>query len=274
MGSRSSLLAVRARKRRVPAPISAVTSGLATRLWYQSGWVSAPALDAKTATASPRSWYIIGFTRSWPERAPVVWSRSIGAPSNWPPTAPSLARNSSITLAFQSAISLISVLSWSAAHPPGQSAARRWPRPAVAALRAARPGTRAPGGRAPAARVGVEWLSTVVPERPCSAHAPHPSPSPSPGRCRGRRPAGRVRLLLGRLGQLGLQRSRRSGGHRGPDLRGHRADRGHRPPAEQRGHPGAPRGRAHRGDHRCGRRHRLPRAGAGGRLRSDLHRRR
>src|SRR6266581_301024 len=49
--------------------------------------------------------YIIGFTRSCPVLAPTVCRRSTGAPSNGPPTLPSLARNSSIILLFQSDIS-------------------------------------------------------------------------------------------------------------------------------------------------------------------------
>lgn len=91
------------RKRRVSVPISAVTSGFATRLWYQSGWVGSPALEAKTAARpSPRSWYIIGLTRSLPLRAPTVWSRRRGAPVKFPPTLPPLARNSSMVWRFQS----------------------------------------------------------------------------------------------------------------------------------------------------------------------------
>src|SRR5215471_20065304 len=49
--------------------------------------------------------YIIGFTRSCPVLAPTVCRSSNGPPSNGPPTLPSLARNSSMILLFQSDIS-------------------------------------------------------------------------------------------------------------------------------------------------------------------------
>jgi hypothetical protein len=39
----------------VSAPISTVTFGLATRLWYQSGFFGEPAFDAKIKRRSP-SW--------------------------------------------------------------------------------------------------------------------------------------------------------------------------------------------------------------------------
>ncbi len=47
--SRSSPWATRAVNRCFWVPISASTAGCATRLWYQSGLVGAPALDANTA---------------------------------------------------------------------------------------------------------------------------------------------------------------------------------------------------------------------------------
>jgi hypothetical protein len=48
----------------------------------QSGLARAPAQEANTATEPPpRSWYIIGLTRSQPVRAPALWSSSSGAPS-------------------------------------------------------------------------------------------------------------------------------------------------------------------------------------------------
>src|ERR671918_368374 len=105
--SRSSPSATRARFSTVSMPISTVTTGLALRLWNQSGLVSAPPLEAKMATSSPTGWYATGLTRSLPVLAPRVWRRSTFAPSNGPPTLPSLARNSSMILAFQSFISLI-----------------------------------------------------------------------------------------------------------------------------------------------------------------------
>src|SRR5262249_37219544 len=111
----------------VPVPISAVTFGWASRLWYQAGLDGAPALDANTAYPPSTGMYIIGFTRSCPVLAPTVCRSSSGAPSNGPPTLPSLARNSSMILLFQSDISGTS--SFSAAHspgsPPGRSLAMR-----------------------------------------------------------------------------------------------------------------------------------------------------
>src|SRR5215471_21381905 len=65
--------------------------------------------------------YIIGFTRSCPVLAPTVCRSSSGAPSNGPPTLPSLARNSSMILLFQSDISGTLILLSSAfagAHRP------------------------------------------------------------------------------------------------------------------------------------------------------------
>ena len=50
----------------VSVPTSIWACGFATRLWYQSGLLSAPALEAKTAQSSPTCWYIIGLTRSAP----------------------------------------------------------------------------------------------------------------------------------------------------------------------------------------------------------------
>src|SRR6266498_1661228 len=100
MRSRSAPIAVRAWKRRVSVPISALTPGLATRFWYQSGSVGAPPLVEKTATEPPRSWYISGLTRSLPLRAPIVWRSSNGAPLKLPPTFPPLARNSSTMSRF------------------------------------------------------------------------------------------------------------------------------------------------------------------------------
>src|SRR5919198_3758719 len=46
--------------------------------------------------------YPTGVTRLAPDLAPVWWTSSSGVPSNTPPTRPSLARNSSITLALNS----------------------------------------------------------------------------------------------------------------------------------------------------------------------------
>jgi len=64
-------------------------------LWYQSGWVAAPALEANTAIEPlPRSRYIIGLIGSLPDLAPVVCSSSSGASSKLPPTLPPFARNS------------------------------------------------------------------------------------------------------------------------------------------------------------------------------------
>ena len=56
--------------------------GLALRLWYQSGLVGAPPLDA-TTSIEPSSWgkYTSGVTRTVPLFAPMWWSRIIGAPS-------------------------------------------------------------------------------------------------------------------------------------------------------------------------------------------------
>jgi hypothetical protein len=84
--SRSSPSAIRARTGIVSVPTSIEASGCAVRLWYQSGLLSAPALEAKIAQSPPTAWYITGWTRSWPDFAPVLCSRSRGAPSNWPPT--------------------------------------------------------------------------------------------------------------------------------------------------------------------------------------------
>src|ERR1700676_2698907 len=100
MRSRSAPVAVRARKRRVSVPISALISGLATTLRYQSGWLGPPPLVANVATEPPRSWYIRGVTCSPPLRAPVVWRSSNGAPLKLPPTRPPVARNSSTISRF------------------------------------------------------------------------------------------------------------------------------------------------------------------------------
>src|SRR5215831_3153661 len=102
MASRVCGSATRAVSSTVSVPISARTRGLASRLWYQSGFVGAPPLEANTAKPSPTAWYIIGLTRSWPVLAPTVCSSRSGAPSNGPPTLPSLARNSAMILLFQS----------------------------------------------------------------------------------------------------------------------------------------------------------------------------
>src|ERR1022692_1881217 len=75
-------------------PTSTVASGGATRLWYQSGLVGAPALLAKTTSRSPSARYIIGFVRCAPVLAPVEVSSSSGAPTNWPLTSPPFAWNS------------------------------------------------------------------------------------------------------------------------------------------------------------------------------------
>src|SRR5947209_7114442 len=64
-----------------------------------------PAFDANTTSRPSSGRYIIGCTRSLPVFAPVLCSRSRGAPSKLPPTLPSLARNSSMTFAFQSSVS-------------------------------------------------------------------------------------------------------------------------------------------------------------------------
>jgi len=60
-------------------------------VWYQSDWSELP-LGGETANSSPTSRYI-WIDRSFPDFAPVVWSRSIGAPRNcrrachrWPGT--------------------------------------------------------------------------------------------------------------------------------------------------------------------------------------------
>src|SRR4051812_10889455 len=86
----------------VSSPTSIVASGLALRLWYQSGLSGAPALDAKTRNRSPSGRYIIGLTRVWPLLAPTEWRSRSGAPSKLPPTLPWLARNSAITCALKS----------------------------------------------------------------------------------------------------------------------------------------------------------------------------
>src|SRR6516162_3899965 len=106
--SRSAPRATRARSFTVVVPISASTLGWASRLWYQSGLVGAPLLEAKTAYPPGTGRYIIGFTRGCPVLAPTVCRSSSGAPSNWPPTLPPLARNSSMILLFQSVISGVS----------------------------------------------------------------------------------------------------------------------------------------------------------------------
>ena len=82
-----------------------LTFGLAIRLWYQSGFVGCPPLDAKIAQPPLSSfWYATGFTRSVPVLAPVWWTSRIGMPSNMPPTLPSFARNSSMIFLFQSSL--------------------------------------------------------------------------------------------------------------------------------------------------------------------------
>jgi len=88
-------------------PNSTSTWGLATRLWYQSGLVGAPALEAKTYKSSPSTSATRGFTRVSPDLAPVVVRSTMGAPAKPPPTLPSLARNSSMTPWLKSFISLM-----------------------------------------------------------------------------------------------------------------------------------------------------------------------
>src|SRR5690349_9420674 len=78
--------------------------------------------------------YIIGFTRSCPVLAPTVCRSSSGAPSNGPPTLPSLARNSSMILLFQSDISgtlilLSSTFAGLTARPQPMPCATRQPQP-------------------------------------------------------------------------------------------------------------------------------------------------
>src|ERR1700722_6805893 len=116
MRSRSAPSATRAVNSAVPVPISALTRGWARRLWYQSGLVGAPPLEANTARPSPVSWYIMGLTRGWPLLAPTVCSSSRGAPSKLPPTLPPLARNSAMILLFQSSasVTVISSRCWAA----------------------------------------------------------------------------------------------------------------------------------------------------------------
>ena len=111
-----------------------MTVGFATRLWYQSGFVGAPAFVAKTNTLPSLGRYIIGVVWRFPDFAPVVLSRSTGAPSNWPPTLPLLARNSSTTLLFQSFISDIG-------GSPPRGSWRRWSN-AVLSAWSLRPGGR------------------------------------------------------------------------------------------------------------------------------------
>ena len=66
-----------------------MAAGFATTLWYQSGFVGAPAFEANTAQFLPTDRYIIGWTRSSPGFAPVLCRSSTAAPSNLPPTFPS-----------------------------------------------------------------------------------------------------------------------------------------------------------------------------------------
>src|SRR5258708_10275914 len=51
--------------------------------------------------------YIIGLTYSRPLLRPRLCTRTIGAPSKFPPTLPSFARNSAMVFAFQSSVSLM-----------------------------------------------------------------------------------------------------------------------------------------------------------------------
>src|SRR3954447_9271049 len=55
-----------------------------------------------TSASTSSARYIIGATCSLPVLRPRWWTRASGAPSKGPPTRPSFARNSSITLVFQS----------------------------------------------------------------------------------------------------------------------------------------------------------------------------
>src|SRR5437762_8928681 len=78
--------------------------------------------------------YIIGFTRSCPVLAPTVCRSSSGAPSNGPPTLPSLVRNSSMILLFQSDISGVLIFLSSACaglitRPQPMPCATRQPQP-------------------------------------------------------------------------------------------------------------------------------------------------
>src|SRR6516225_4088647 len=110
MASRSGPVTGTAVARRVCVPSSTVTWGLASRFRYQSGLSGAPPLEAKTNVRPSWARYITGFTHSVPVLRPVVCSSSTGAPSNGPPTRPSLARNSSTTLRFQSLATVMALL--------------------------------------------------------------------------------------------------------------------------------------------------------------------
>src|SRR4029077_1010825 len=82
-----------------------------------------PEFEPKTAYAPPTRWYPRGLTRSIPVFQPVWCSSSMSAPSNMPPSLPSLARNSSMIRAFQSLSSdivriLLSDDAASQAYPP------------------------------------------------------------------------------------------------------------------------------------------------------------
>src|SRR5438093_421247 len=87
-----------ARARNCSSPASTVTSGLATRLWYQPGCFGAPALAAMTTRRSPATVYPSGVVRGRPLLAPVVVSSSRRELASRPPSLPPLARNSAIIL--------------------------------------------------------------------------------------------------------------------------------------------------------------------------------
>src|SRR6185437_9809856 len=106
---------------------STVAWPAATRLRYHSGWVGAPPLEPKMYSApSPfwPGWYTSGVTYSFPLVRPTWCTRIMDAPSNMPPTRPSLARNSSMMPWFQSFASgmpFLSVRSLMANYAPTQT---------------------------------------------------------------------------------------------------------------------------------------------------------
>src|SRR5205085_1635359 len=109
----------------VSVPTSTVAEGLARRLWYQAGFVGAPPLEAKITIRPPSGMYIRGVVRRCPLLAPVLVSSRTGAPSNEPPTLPSLARNSSMIARLNSFMSGTSISLVQAGEAPGGAGSRR-----------------------------------------------------------------------------------------------------------------------------------------------------
>src|SRR3954467_1294412 len=109
-----------------------------------------------------------GLTWSAPDLRPRWWRRISGAPSNWPPTRPRLARNSSMIWAFQLAI----VALLSSALDRTLTRAGRKPRPGLGDRRhrpVCRPPLLAPAYRVAMRFLRRNWAHSPLGTRRCSS---------------------------------------------------------------------------------------------------------